>query len=446
MSPSDLILTPPANSDAVSRRLWRRLRDKGIRYWLTAFFIFLLAITGSSYVYAYLHLTEYRNQFFQLLLDWGPNPRQPKFVRIVLIGDDDYWRGYLAGRRPIKRDYLAALVDKLVSANAHIIAIDIDARLPDPTSEAIPSDYKEETRAFIRAIVKAANRGKKVVLATPISIDEEGHYCRDSDIYQSYGLCKGNFNSENTGAGACKRRQISKDLPDSTIDIKAAANKNITCGYIALPYDPLAVPGQLTMVDGSYLDSFALSVARAKEPDLIRRILERVGNKVKYSNFISSEMFAQANAQLSAHAILEGAVDSERLEAATVIIGGYWRMFAADRGPLVDLHRTPAGQMVGALLHANYVAALLDDRTFSAAPSWILHGTEVVFSLIAMVAFALIPGFWGKLIGIISLFILLLFIQWSALHGLGVFFDALVPLLGLGLHSIYERLFASRHH
>src|ERR1700720_88202 len=199
---------------ALTSRLWA----KGPRYWGTALAIFLLAVSGSFYVYDYLRLAVARSYWFQYLLELGPRPVEAKFVRIVLVEDDEYWKGYPAGRSPIKRDYLAQIIRKLVAANVHVIAVDFDTRLPDPRSTIIPSDYIEETRALMRAIEDAVAQGKKVVLATPISFNKAGQYVRDADIYQAYGLCR---DEPSSLAGW-------KDLSVPFEAIK----RNVTCGYI----------------------------------------------------------------------------------------------------------------------------------------------------------------------------------------------------------------------
>jgi CHASE2 domain-containing sensor protein len=118
---------------------------------MTSFLVFLLTVTGSSYVYDYLHLNAVRAQFFQQLLDWGPRPPEPNFTKIVLIEDDEYWSPTLGGRRPIKRDYLAKLIDKLASLQSQVIALDFDTRLPDPQSYDVPEEYRNETDALIGA-------------------------------------------------------------------------------------------------------------------------------------------------------------------------------------------------------------------------------------------------------------------------------------------------------
>lgn len=408
-------------------RLFLRLKNKGVRYWITAIFILILTTTGSSYIYDHFHIREARSYFFQSLLEWGPKPPEPKFVRLVLIEDDEYWQGYLAGRRPIKRDYLAQLVDKLAADNVHVIALDFDVRLPNPTSMKIPEEYQNETNALIRAIENAAEHGKKIVLATPVS-RSNGQYHQDSDIYQSYGLCNRRGNME------------SSDLAQAPVVEQKLKQKNITCGYIALPYDPLIIAGPLLMADGSYLDSFALAIARVEQPELVARLFKRIGTNVRYGNYISDKKFRQSNAVFSAHAVLQETIDKETLEAKAVIVGADWSRDAVDRGPRADLHQTPVGPIVGAMLHANYVEALLDTRIFGATPEWVLVGTEVIFSLIAGVAFALIQSIWGKIVGIFSLLFILFFVQWSILHSFGVFFNSFVPVLGMGLHSLYERI------
>ena len=138
-----------------------RLRDKTVGYWIIAIIVLIVAEASSPYLYDYLSLTNVRSLFFQMLLDWGPRPAEPRQIEIVRIEDDEYWEGELAGRRPIKRDYLANLVSRLVSLNAHVIALDFDVRLPKPDSAEIPQDYRSETLLFANAIKAAARQGKK---------------------------------------------------------------------------------------------------------------------------------------------------------------------------------------------------------------------------------------------------------------------------------------------
>src|ERR1700730_4644842 len=146
-----------------------RLRGKRLSYWCVAIVVLLLAHFGSPQIYKKLGLGDVRSRSFQTILDWSPRPAEPRRIKILKVEDDEYWLGPLAGRRPIKRDYLASLIDKLVAMNVHIIALDFDVRLPDPNSFEIPEEYRVETQRLIDAIRNAARSGKRVVLASPVS-------------------------------------------------------------------------------------------------------------------------------------------------------------------------------------------------------------------------------------------------------------------------------------
>ncbi|HTC96584.1 MAG TPA: CHASE2 domain-containing protein [Bradyrhizobium sp.] len=184
----------------------RRLRSKTISYWISAIVVLIVASAGSPYIYDYLGLKTARSAFFQELLALGPRPTEPRQIKIVRIEDDDYWEGILAGRQPIKRDYVANLVRKLVSFNVHVIALDFDVRLPKPDSLSIQEEYQSETRLLTDAIKAAARNGKKIVLATPVSFADESKkiYRRDSDIYQASGLCL----SQEKGPTVCSGHPI----------------------------------------------------------------------------------------------------------------------------------------------------------------------------------------------------------------------------------------------
>jgi len=413
----------------------RRLQEMGLRYWMSAVIVLIVSVAGAGFVYDYLRLTSARAWLFEQLVALNPRPLEPRFVKVVLVRDDEYWTGYPAGRRPIKRDYLAQLVDKLASANAQVIALDFDTRLPLPTSLEIPKDYErdyeKETDELIRAILRAANAGKKVVLAKIISWDTDAGYELEPDIYQPYGICTGidkDGRWENPGTPR---------FPATT-----QSRENISCGYIALPYDVLVVPSRLQLAGGGYLDSFALAVARAKLPEIVSAMISRFGANLSYANQIPEAQLEKYHVTYSARELFGGTSWKEELASRAVIVGAHWSALAYQRGGLVDMHPTPAGSMVGAIVHANFVEALLDDRVVPGTPRWLPSVFEVVFGAIAAIFLALFSSFWGKLAGVVGLSLVLVLAQWAALQGLGLFFDAFVPLFGLWLHSVYQRLVA----
>lgn len=425
----------PARGAKTTKMQWLllRLAEKGFRYWMTAVVILAVTLFASSALYDAFDLQDKRARLFQRLLDWGPRPAEPKFVKLVLIGDDEYWLGRLAGRAPIKRDYLASLVDKMVEANAHVIALDFDARLPDPNSMQIPAEYKDESCTLIKSIKNAAKKGKKLVLATPIAFN--AGYRQEPDIYQANGLCLPADKSSNQPCG---------------VAFEPAETANVSCGYIALPDDQLTIPLQLPLIDGRKLDSFALAVARSKQPELVDNLLKRIGNRVSYANYIPEPEFRKFNAWLSAKDVLQasGEANQRTLQGSAVIVGANWRIYAAGRGPLIDLQDTPIGRIVGALLLANFAEALLDTRVFSAMPKYLVVGSEILFGLVAAVMLALFRSFAVQLAALFGFVLVAFGIQVLALYLVGVFFDVFLPLLGLAVHALGDRLiisFESKH-
>jgi hypothetical protein len=324
-----------------------------------------------------------------------------------------------------------------------VIALDFDLRSPNPASSDIPREYEDETLKLIEAITDAANRGTKIVLATPIYYDGRG-YRQDADPYQAYGLC----------------RQDSVAIPKENLIKPALAKgiranrKNITCGYIYLPDDPLVIPSRLQLADKSELDSFALAVAKAGWPDM--KSVRELGSSIRYANFISEHKLRDPKAPIlfSAYALLgHGTREEENAVKAAigarptaVLVGANWSTYAAGRGPRVDLHHTPVGPIVGAMLHANFVEAILDTRLFLFVSERMLHALEIAFGIVVAIVLALSQTTLTKIVNFFLLCGALLLIQWSALHGFAIFFDAYVPLLGLALHSLSERLVAVHSH
>ena len=319
-----------------------------------------------------------------------------------------------------------------MEANAHVIALDFDLRVPNPASSVpeIPPEYKSETDELIRSILEAADKGKKVVLGKTIWSDAKGYYL-ESDVYQLYGICS----------------HIGKDgdwvnLTASQFRITDRAKGNITCGYIALPYDILMVPGQLQLNDGSHIDSFALALARAKNAKDATRFIKANSARGAYGSYISDAEFDEYYAKISAHDLLNSKASelAGQLDGQLVIVGGHWSTLAYQRGEFVDMHPTPLGKNIGAYIHANFVEAILDSRTFSPLPRWLTFTSEVLFSISAVILFAASVNFWVQLAVVGLLSVGLIIIEWTALHQFGFFFDAFVPVFALWLHSVYDRL------
>jgi CHASE2 domain-containing sensor protein len=400
------------------------LRDKGVRHWAVALVILLLGFAAQPFIQSLPTVQGWKARLSQELLQLHYRPILPRYVELVLIGDEEYWHSELAGRTPTNRDYLARLVDRLVEADAQAIALDFDMRLPDPTRLEEFSEYRAESDRLARSILAAA-AGRKIVLSKTIRRDGDS-YKIEPDLYQLYGICS-SLNSDGSWANPGT---------DSFVIDKIAA-ENISCGYISLTRDKRMLPSRLTLIDGRKLDSFSLAIARSRNPDEAQRL----GDEVRYGSYMPTSRFAQFHAIHTAADLLQVNPATQRaIHGATIIVGADHSTVAYGRGGRADLHDTPIGPMNGALIHANFAEAYLDSRTYGHVPAKVVTVVEFLFVAAGAVLFALLPGRWMVGASLVGMTALLVFAQWIVLHLSGLSFDAMVPLVGVWLHAVTERL------
>src|SRR5439155_19524188 len=101
---------------------------------------------------------------------------------VVTIGDEEYWNGELERRVPVKRDYLAKLVQALDKLNPAVIALDFDLRGEPGRS----TNYAEETEKLVAAL-KAAAENSHVVAAETIWLDEKNNDVLEPDVIDGSG-------------------------------------------------------------------------------------------------------------------------------------------------------------------------------------------------------------------------------------------------------------------
>jgi CHASE2 domain-containing sensor protein len=94
--------------------------------------------------------------------------------------------------------------------------------------------------------------------------------------------------------------------------------------------------------------------------------------------------------------------------------------------------------MLGAEMHANYAEAFLDSRVRTGVSENVLTMAELTFGILAAIVLGLLVRLWTKLLALGGLAGVALLISFLALHILGVFFDAFIPLIGLGIHAVLE--------
>lgn len=373
-----------------------QLRRKRVRYWLIVLIFILLGML----IGPWLEKEEVGIVWRYSVSQWLQRkltPRQAYAQRtvVVLIGDEEYWKGELASRAPIKRSYLAKLVLALDAADPAIIAIDFDLSSPVPDGSIVEHlDYQAETKEFLETVKTVShNPNRTIVLPETLGPEDGGAYTMDSDIHNGFDF----------GGG------------------------RVRMGYIALPYDMRRVPLSVRIEGGKETDSFSQAIVRSYSRGALQRV-SGDGSVPPFGTYLKPEDFDT----LTADQVLNGDPNQlkESLAHKIVIVGGNWHALAYDRGPESDSHVTPVGAIGGAFIHANYVEALLDLRTYGSWTESILLGIEVLVGLSVALIFAIDVKRWWVKLGVLVMLsfglVAFSFVSWTIL---GLFFDFLVPLV-----------------
>lgn len=378
------------------------LKGKGHRYWITVFALIILGLFLGHWFEAKHMWTKIRYGLYGALQDLNPRPPEPERTTLVLIGDKEYWKGELARRVPIRKDYLAKLLLILDSVDPTLIAFDFDFRSPVVHDNSLIEHpaYCIETKQFLDAI-QAVSQRRPVILSATLSRNRENDLIREPAIYDNRNFSSG----------------------------------KVAKGYIELPYDKRRVPLSIKTQDGTSVDSFAVAIVRAEDEERAGRVNKE--DSMPYGTFIPPSAFKT----VAASDVLSkdpGAL--KKLRHRIVIVGGAWHRFAYERGSVIDTHDSPVGNIGGAFIHANYVEALLDRRTI---PTWgeeIEIIVEMLLSLSVAVIFALQIQPKFKLYLVFSMSVLLILFAYVSFQNLGVFFDFFIPVLLLASHVGVEQI------
>ena len=373
------------------------------KYWVR---VALVAILG-IYVGEIINDTEcwvrIRYGAYQFLqsLSW----RKPHAQRtvLVLIGDDEYWKGELESRVPIKRDYLAKLVDAASAANAAVIALDFDLRSPSP--EGNPSEFPEyqaETTKLIDAITSASSSGKKIVLTKTLHDEGGGIFVTESDIYEP--------------------------MPTQW--------QNVRTGYHVFADDTRRLPPVLKTKTGQLIEPFSLALARAENAPALEDIADFTATL--YAGFLPTDKFPKVYAT----DLLKNDKKPD-LANKVVIISGVWHQLGFDRGAEVNAYDTPVGHIPGVFIHANYFEALWDSRIYRVWEGWYMRTTE--FFLAFLIALPFAPALQKRtkreriLVGAFP-YVLISLASYISVINFGWFFDPLIPVLSVTAHGVLERV------
>jgi CHASE2 domain-containing sensor protein len=386
------------------KTMWHWIRAIVRNYWVRVAVLTVIGILIGHWLKEQNYWFEGRCQVYQFLCNLFPQPSHPRRVVLVLIGDEEYWKGSLEGRVPIKRDYLADIVDAASSASPAVVAIDFDLRSPTPDGTLVEfPQYQGETSKFLNAVKRASHQRIKVILPKTIGWDERlESYVDESDIYNGFNFEGGDIRS----------------------------------GYISLPDDTRRVPLALPIKNSTLVDSFSQAIARADDELAVQGFSQ--ATSLPYGSYFKTTDFTV----ISANELLSGNPQiKERLAHKVVILGGAWHSQGYERGPLIDSYESPVGSIPGVYIHANYVEALLGSKIFWDWKGWSLIGTEAILSLFVAIPFTLkIKPRWKKLLIIVLPYLIIIAISYFSLMNVGLFFDPFIPLILIGAHGAFEQI------
>ncbi len=420
-----------------ARELWDRLCHHGATYWLVALGLTILGVFSGIYIEDHHWWTDMRYRATQVMQDLSISIKRPlytlypKRTALVFVGDQEYWSDELAGRSPIKRDYLARLIDAVDKAGADVIALDFDLRSPKPDNPRDFAAYDEENLTLVKTIYDVAQSHRPIVLATSIRFAGTDGYVEQGNIYNSHGI-----------------------LPA----VSSEPCPTVSRGYVQLPYDIRRVPLPLPLATNpsSTVESFATAIVKCVDPVAYARTVNSGKDELPFAGYIPLNNFHVRKAAqegkdepkgnepegMSASEVLGTQCATQKcLRGKIVIISGNWNSRASGVGPIVDLHGSPVGLVPGAMIHANYVEAMLNDRAFSPFPAWLVRSVEILAVVLLALVMALLSSGWLQFAAVVGTTLFMLVLNFF-LQDLGMFFDFFVPtvmLLGhVVLHKIYE--------
>jgi len=388
--------------------------------WFSLALVFVLAAAGYA-------MDEHKAEVAPFLIDWesqalnvltwaDPRVRRADHVTVVEI-DDATYRARKQGDRT-DRHLLAALVRDAVTANAAVVALDIDL-VRDPEDDTVRARANAD---LLDAIRTAARREPAipVILAVALKADDGGGWSEVANIFADSAL----------------------PVVDAAPDLPARApvgfvNSPLDQRQLPLVFDAKPLSGgspqpiwSLGLRTADAYDS-ALDIAPTASDTAPTRAAIADGEFV-YGTFLPQSAFLH----VSANDLLNGAPQARAaLNHRVVLIGGV-RHDA--EGRWVDLHDTPLGSMPGVYIHANRIEAILDERIKLPVPWWVPWVVDIALGL-AMVIVSARARTPADQLGLVALFAAPFVIAYVAFVNLQCSIDFALPLFVLMLHLVLEK-------
>ncbi len=353
-------------------------------------------------------------------------PIYPQHTVLVLLNDADYWGPRFESRDPLKRDQIAALLDKLNEGGADTVALDLDffSPIPEKPDYEYPG-FVAEDQVLKAAIKRMCDAGRHVVLAT------------DAELAAGFDAGSALDSDPPPGSQVEQPSIYTKWLPELPC---------VLTGYTDMPRDLRKISGVITLQDGRPMDSFALAMVKVGDPVAYANTVSREDKGFRFGQFLTPEDFSPKNGRqfvFNGEAIFN--MDANTLRNAVaereVIVGTHWHRFASGIGAYVDMHDTPGGREPGSMVVANYVEAMRNETgTFTEISARTVEFLEWGMACcLALLGALEIPVAW-KWAGFVLSFLLSIGLTFILLQNLGLFLDFVIPIVMIVFHTVAEHL------
>lgn len=403
---------------AVIRKATRPIVRKGWQHWLRfAIMLGLGSFLGHELSQSN-RFTDWRYTLYQKQVRWERRgPIYPKYTALVLLNDDDYWSDEYQARAPLKRNKLAALLDRLNQAGVNTVAFDVFLESPHPDQPSFDfPDYTQEDAVFFQAVQRMCDAGRHVVLATEYRGIQQPR-TEPPSIYMSL-------------------------LPSLPCVIR---------GHVDFSEDMRKIPGMIELHDSTYLDSFSLAMTKIADPIAYDSLVKGQDRGYRFGQYLTPQDFSTRQGRQFIFSGVEIEHMSllqlrQALADKTVIVGGHWHSIAYGVGNFVDVHNSPGGLEAGAMLHANYVEAMRDPMsTFTPISDRAAELLEWGLAMIVAVLGALEVHAGWKWGGFVLSCMASVILTYVLLQNLGLFLDFFIPILIIVVHTMAEELLEMRH-
>jgi hypothetical protein len=277
---------------------------------------------------------------------------------------------------------------------------------------------------LVKTINEVALCHRPIVLATSIKFAGTDGYLEQGNVYNSHGI-----------------------LPS----VSSEPCPTVSRGYVQLPYDIRRVPLPLPLATNpsSTVESFATAIVKCVDRVAYARTVNSGKDELPFAGYIPLENFHVSKPGeegkdepevMSATEVLGTRCATQKcLRGKIVIISGNWNSRASGVGPIVDLHGSPVGLVPGAMIHANYVEAMLNDRAFSTLPKWLVRSIEILAVVLLTLVMELLSSGWLQFAAVVGTTLFMLVLNFF-LQDLGMFFDFFVPTVMLLGHVVLHKI------